>query len=497
MQEIECDVHVIGSGFGGLASALRLSELGLRVCLSERLNYAGGCASTFSRFGYKFESGATLFSGFAPGQLFHHWIERYQWDLNFIPHEELIRFQIGVRSYSVQNTRSKLHETLYAMVSPENQRALSRFLHAQKAIADSFWPLFDNPKVFLLSGLMRSGAFAQAQKLLGAASAIRYMKWLGKPLSKVLQSYKLEQEHELVTYLDALCQITLQCSTQEAEAFFAMVALDYPLRGTGHIHGGIGALANKMAEQVVLNDGVFLPVSEVRKLKRQGKGYVAQGRKANVSSTHVVSNLVPQALWSLRPELGQNTELQKMARQLEQAWGAVMLYGVCEDDESWAQEPFHIEIAESLNVEMTYGRHIFISVSGRDEGEKAEEGFRTFVVSTHIRIEDQNDDAYPQIVNEVQERMWQNIEAFAPKLAAKAVQRFTGSPRTFERFTGRPKGAVGGIPRRAGLHHYRAKRVTELEDKHYMVGDSVFPGQSTLATAVGGYLVAEKIASRR
>lgn len=28
------------------------------------------------------------------------------------------------------------------------------------------------------------------------------------------------------------------------------------------------------------------------------------------------------------------------------------------------------------------------------------------------------------------------------------------SPRTFERFTQREGGAVGGVPRRAGLHHY-------------------------------------------
>ena len=67
MNQYEYDVAVIGAGFGGLGAALKLSEAGLRVGLVEALNSPGGCASTFKRRGYAFESGATLFSGFAEG----------------------------------------------------------------------------------------------------------------------------------------------------------------------------------------------------------------------------------------------------------------------------------------------------------------------------------------------------------------------------------------------------------------------------------------------
>ena len=48
------DVAVVGAGFGGLATALRLAELGANVVLCETLRYPGGCASTFSRSGYQF-----------------------------------------------------------------------------------------------------------------------------------------------------------------------------------------------------------------------------------------------------------------------------------------------------------------------------------------------------------------------------------------------------------------------------------------------------------
>ena len=66
----KADILVIGAGFGGLATALKLSELGAQVVLCEALTYPGGCASTFERDGYRFEAGATLFSGFGENQLF-------------------------------------------------------------------------------------------------------------------------------------------------------------------------------------------------------------------------------------------------------------------------------------------------------------------------------------------------------------------------------------------------------------------------------------------
>ena len=56
------EVLVIGSGYGGLGAALTLAEQGRGVVLASAFfSYPGGCASTFSKEGYKFESGATLF----------------------------------------------------------------------------------------------------------------------------------------------------------------------------------------------------------------------------------------------------------------------------------------------------------------------------------------------------------------------------------------------------------------------------------------------------
>jgi phytoene dehydrogenase-like protein len=86
--------------------------------------------------------------------------------------------------------------------------------------------------------------------------------------------------------------------------------------------------------------------------------------------------------------------------------------------------------------------------------------------------------------------MAKTVLALAPEIAAHRQWSLTGSARTFARFTRREAGWVGGVPRRAGLSAYRDLAPRPIEDGLYLVGDTVFPGQSTLAAAVGGHRVA-------
>ena len=51
---------VIGSGFGGIASALRLNKLGFKVTLLERLDTLGGRARVFQKEGYRHDAGPTV-----------------------------------------------------------------------------------------------------------------------------------------------------------------------------------------------------------------------------------------------------------------------------------------------------------------------------------------------------------------------------------------------------------------------------------------------------
>src|SRR4029453_7946603 len=60
---MECEVFVVGGGIGGLTVAALLAQRGVDVCLLEREPSVGGCAAGFEKFGYSFESGYGLFTG--------------------------------------------------------------------------------------------------------------------------------------------------------------------------------------------------------------------------------------------------------------------------------------------------------------------------------------------------------------------------------------------------------------------------------------------------
>ena len=51
---------IIGGGFGGIATALRLRALGHQVTLLERLGSLGGRAQVFKKNGFKHDAGPTV-----------------------------------------------------------------------------------------------------------------------------------------------------------------------------------------------------------------------------------------------------------------------------------------------------------------------------------------------------------------------------------------------------------------------------------------------------
>ena len=77
-------------------------------------------------------------------------------------------------------------------------------------------------------------------------------------------------------------------------------------------------------------------------------------------------------------------------------------------------------------------------------------------------------------------------ERAVPGLRDAADLVIPGTPVTFQRFTRRDRGWVGGFPQTSLLRGWGPRLAPGL----WMVGDSVFPGQSTAAVALGGLRVA-------
>ncbi|MEO1194060.1 MAG: phytoene desaturase [Pseudomonadota bacterium] len=120
---------VIGSGFGGLAAAVRLGARGYRVTVLEKLDQAGGRASVFRQDGFTFDGGPTIIT--APYLLEELWAlagKRFadDIDLRAIDPFYKIRFDDGrVFTYSSDDAAMRAE---IARFSPEDAENYDRFM---------------------------------------------------------------------------------------------------------------------------------------------------------------------------------------------------------------------------------------------------------------------------------------------------------------------------------------------------------------------------------
>lgn len=471
------DVIVVGAGFGGLGAALTAAERGAKVLLLEALNYPGGCASTFMRSGYAFESGATLFSGFGSGQLFHDWIERHGMSVGVDFMEPVVHFRTPDWALDVSRNRTDFFRSL-ARLPNTPMDAVVRMERTQRRVADVLWELLDSPDEL---PPMKPGALLA--HLRRAPRYLALLPYLGRSLGSLLDAWGVPPHSALRTYLDALCQITIQCSAHEAEAAFALGTMDYYFRGTGHVRGGIGRLAWAFVEtlQGMGQDVRF--AHRVKRIRREPGAWVVEARRQRFRGERLLVNLLPHDLERLRSE--STGALDELKREVENGWGAAMLYWVAPPPSGSHGAPQHHELVQDPKQPLEDGNHLFVSISGEADEGRAPQGLRTVTTSTHVDMDRvaKEGGAY---VEEVQSAMRAGLQALLPAWWEHRRFEMTASPRTFERFTGRNRGFVGGIPRRRGLQHYTGVFPREVEPDLFLVGDSVFPGQSTLATAIGG-----------
>lgn len=479
------DLAVIGSGFGGLGAALRAQEIGKRPQLFEALNYPGGCASTFRHRGHSFEAGATLFSGFDSDQPFGRWIDERGLDVQIDPIDPLVELRRPSGSLLVSRDREEFVERLCMWVG-ERPQALRAFLAYQKDIADVLWGLFADPLLLPPLGFRSFGIHLRR-----SPRYLRLLRLVGRPLEGVLARFGLHDCPALRTYLDALCQITVQSNAAEAEAPFALAAMDYFWRGSGHVRGGIGRLAWALLESLQERGADVRMSDRVHALEPSPQGWTLTSRSGKHGAPAVIANMLPQDLARLGAL--DSPRLDRMTARVKSGWGACMLYRVVSPPPTAPAGAMHLELVQDESAPFIEGNHLFVSI-GEGSAENPS-GERSMTVSTHVPLAKWRalpEAALVEAVERTQGRMRHGLAQLAPEWEAVKFET-SASPRTFQRFTRRSEGLVGGIPRQAGLRQYLDAFRGPVAPGLALVGDSVFPGQSTLATALGGHRAVDRL----
>lgn len=482
-------IIVIGAGIGGLTTAAALAKAGQRVLVLEAHIYPGGCAGTFYYQGYRFDAGATLLAGFYPGgpmDLVAQATGVHPWPVRPSYHVMNVHLPEGP---PVERWSDEARWTARREAFGDESLAFWRW---QETVADLVWelglqlPPWPPTNIRSLRDLGVIGLKWLA--LHSPADLAQLMRSILRPVSAQLG----QASTRLRKFIDAQLLISAQTTSDRANSLYAAAALDMPRRGAVQVEGGAGAIASALAAAAEAHGARVQYRQRVHRVQQTNAGYVVHTQKESFRADQVIFNLTPPDIYRVL-DADIRTSIGSTPKAPKDAWGAYMLYLGVDHNAVKGLEPNHHQIVGPGSL--SEAGSVFVSISPEWDTGRAPTGRRAVTLSTHTHLEPwwqlhQNDPgAFQARKIEYQERLLNLVEQAFPGLPQSADLFLPATPLSFSRFTGRTTGWVGGVPQ---THLLRA-RSPRLGPRLWMVGDSIFPGQSVAATALGGLRVAQDV----
>jgi len=482
----DLNIVVIGAGIGGLAAGALLARKGAMVTVLEAQDYPGGCAATFSRNGYRFDAGATIGCGFHAGA-----------PMENLGKELGITWPVEPEPVAWQYRHGALHLDL----QPNRFDILERFPHSapfwaeQNALAKLLWHFSEGGLSWPVKGV---GDLARlARKALAGFSGTRHLlPFARKTAREWLASHGLDTDPDFVRFIDAQLLVSVQTTSEYANAINAAIALDLPVAGAYHVKGGIGTVSRLLAASIEENGGAVLyrkQVIRIDSVRGQVFGLETSDGSA-LAADYVLANLTPDSLDRLLASEGEPQEEKRESL----LWSAFTLYLGMEPALFSALSSRHVQIIGSSG-ELAEGNSIFVSVSSAEESGRAPEALCAVTVSTHTRPErwfeakKRGEAAYRELKSAYTARVLDVLTEQFPA-ARNAIRSITAAtPVTWERYTGRFQGCVGGYPQTS---LFKVRGPLTRFDNMFFVGDSIFPGQSLPGVVTGARRTIELLLQR-
>jgi phytoene desaturase len=220
---------VIGSGFGGLAAAIRLGARGYRVTVIEKLEQAGGRAAVFRQDGFTFDCGPTIIT--APHMLEELWTlcgRKMSDDIELRAIDPFYRicFEDG-KAFDYSGDPQRMREEV-ARFEPGDVAGFERFVKASEDIFKvGFEQLVDQP----------FGSFFDMVKIAPQLLRLESYRSVYSLVSKHIQN---EQLRTLLSFHPLL----VGGNPFAASAIFCLIAFLERKWGVHFAMGGMGAVVD-------------------------------------------------------------------------------------------------------------------------------------------------------------------------------------------------------------------------------------------------------------
>lgn len=490
----EYDILIIGAGYAGLSFAAMMAKEGKKVAVLESHALIGGCASYFKRKGFHFEAGATTLSGLAPGRTLWRLCQHLNLELPTTPLS--LPMAITLNSGEVIN-RYQDHEAFQAeleRVFPKiNQRDLwDKLRKWESDLWNSLSASQNFPPKNLedITKLLRPKIIKQIH--LGPLAFTPFSKKLSDSM----------KENELFTqFLDEQLMISTQSPAHEVPTLLAAMGMTYP-EDMHYIFGGITTVAEILRKKIESLGGFVLTRHKVTQLKTLENGHLKVDCKKRTSKTAsfsapiVVSSL---PIWNIA-ELFSDTQIKEKFRVKKKSqlkgYGAIVAnIGIKYD------HPI-----ETLYHQVHYKDHdvlgtgsLFYSFSHPEDEKRAPAYHQAVTVSTHTSPDLWEKAFANGNYEELKETILKDIiEIFKNRFGSshEIITSSLATPHTFEHYTGRAHGLVGGLSHNSDNNILTFPSQETPVKNFYRIGDTTFPGQGIVGVATGALILAGKLSGK-
>jgi C-3',4' desaturase CrtD len=491
---MRCDVAVLGGGMAGMATALRLQAGRLSTVVLEAHGHIGGCAGYFRRRGFSFDVGATTLVDFEPGGVGAELLDSV--GLPPVDGEPLPGYVAWLpdRVVTLHRDQAAWHRERLRMLG--DTPAHRSFWQLLDRLAEAFWAA----SRFGIRLPVRSPADAlhdlRAMRVRHLPLA-RYLRWT---LGDALEHFGLRDQPPLVGLLGMLVEDTVHSSIDQAPLINA--ALGVTIRGAGltRHRGGMRGLWRRLGAHYRSLGGELHCGCRVEHVTGQAGRYLVHTTHGTVEAGQVVSALPAATTARIACFTPVAARLQPYLRRDEaQLGGAIIVFLGVPDGEVAGQVFTHHQLMHDYRRPLGDGNNMFVSVSAQGDLDSAPPGHRAVMISTHTELtgwEGLSETQYQARKQDIGERLVAYARRAYPRLGEQAVFRCTGTPRSYERFTSRPRGAVGGVRQTLRNTNQHAVPHNLGVDGFWLVGDSTWPGLGTVACVLGSRIVAEGVRSQ-
>lgn len=483
------DVAVLGGGISGMATAARLQAAGLATIVLESHALPGGCAGFFRRRGFAFDVGATTLVDFSLGGIGGELLTAiglYNLDVEELPgYVALLPDRRVTLFRDVRRWRSERLSMLGK--SPPHIRLWQILDH----LADVFW------------NATRSGIRLPVQTprdIWRIATAIpptdwplvRYVRWT---VGDLLRSLGLRSDKPVCGLLSMLLEDTVHAGLDDAPLINASLGITIRGAGLSRARGGMYGFWRRFVARYRELGGILRVSCPVSAVSRE-RGYVVRMRHGLVRARQVVSALPIEMTARLAPvEVGEGLQ-PYLRRDNAAVGGALVLFLGVPEREVAGSDFTHHQLLQDYDLPLGNGNNMFISVSSPGDTMSAPAGFRAVMISTHCKLEEWeglNKTEYEAQKQVRRELLLKYSRRVYPRLGESPVVCELATPQTFERFTRRPRGAVGGFHQRLSNTNQRSVPHATGLSGFWLVGDTTWPGLGTVACVHASRIVAEGI----